>query len=112
MTSAVATGFATHAYAASKAGLIGLTDRPHPRDGSRLRDGQDSVQCHLPRADRDADEPARAGRRGDPRPAPGAPALTGDFGKPEDVAQAALYLATAPVTNGAVLTVDGGWIAR
>ena len=30
--------------------------------------------------------------------------LTGDFGQPEDVAGAALYLATAPFVTGAVLT--------
>jgi NAD(P)-dependent dehydrogenase (short-subunit alcohol dehydrogenase family) len=38
--------------------------------------------------------------------------LTGDFGRPEDVAQAALYLVTAPFVTGTVLTVDGGWTAR
>jgi 2-keto-3-deoxy-L-fuconate dehydrogenase len=38
--------------------------------------------------------------------------LTGGFGTPEDVARAALYLATAPFVTGAVLTVDGGWTAR
>jgi NAD(P)-dependent dehydrogenase (short-subunit alcohol dehydrogenase family) len=38
--------------------------------------------------------------------------LTGTFGRPEDVASAALYLATAPFVTGAVLTVDGGWTAR
>ena len=35
--------------------------------------------------------------------------LTGDFGRPEDVAGAALYLATAQFVTGTVLTVDGGW---
>ena len=38
--------------------------------------------------------------------------LTADFGRPEDVAGAAVYLATAPFVTGAVLTVDGGWTAR
>jgi NAD(P)-dependent dehydrogenase (short-subunit alcohol dehydrogenase family) len=38
--------------------------------------------------------------------------LSGDFGSPEDVAQACLYLATAPFVTGSVLTVDGGWTAR
>ena len=38
--------------------------------------------------------------------------LTGDFGRPEDVAGAALYLATAPFVTGTVLTVDGGWSVR
>jgi NAD(P)-dependent dehydrogenase (short-subunit alcohol dehydrogenase family) len=38
--------------------------------------------------------------------------LTGDFGRPEDVAGAALYLAQAPFVTGTVLAVDGGWTAR
>jgi NAD(P)-dependent dehydrogenase (short-subunit alcohol dehydrogenase family) len=38
--------------------------------------------------------------------------LTGDFGRPEDVAGAALYLATAPFVTGTVLVVDGGWTAQ
>jgi NAD(P)-dependent dehydrogenase (short-subunit alcohol dehydrogenase family) len=40
--------------------------------------------------------------------------LTGDFGSPQDVAQAALYLASdaSSFVTGAVLTVDGGWTVR
>lgn len=38
--------------------------------------------------------------------------LTGTFGSPEDIAAAALYLATAPFVTGAVLPVDGGWTTR
>jgi NAD(P)-dependent dehydrogenase (short-subunit alcohol dehydrogenase family) len=40
--------------------------------------------------------------------------LTGDFGTPQDVAQAALYLASdaSAFVTGAVLTVDGGWTVR
>src|SRR5690606_5002592 len=40
--------------------------------------------------------------------------LTGDFGKPEDVARAALYLGSdaSRFVTGAVLTVDGGWTVR
>ncbi|MEM8488233.1 MAG: SDR family NAD(P)-dependent oxidoreductase [Bacteroidota bacterium] len=40
--------------------------------------------------------------------------LTSDFGTPEDVAQAALYLLSdqAAFVTGAVLTVDGGWSVR
>ena len=40
--------------------------------------------------------------------------LTGDFGSPKDVAQAALYLASdeASFVTGAILTVDGGWTVR
>jgi NAD(P)-dependent dehydrogenase (short-subunit alcohol dehydrogenase family) len=38
--------------------------------------------------------------------------LTADFGRTEDVAGAALYLATAPFVTGALLRVDGGWAVR
>ncbi len=40
--------------------------------------------------------------------------LTADFGTPEDVAQAALYLLSdqSKFVTGAVLTVDGGWSVR
>jgi NAD(P)-dependent dehydrogenase (short-subunit alcohol dehydrogenase family) len=40
--------------------------------------------------------------------------LTGDFGQPIDVAQAALYLASdqSKFVTGAVLTVDGGWTVK
>lgn len=35
--------------------------------------------------------------------------LTGQPGKPEDVAQAILYLSTAPFVTGVVLEIAGGW---
>jgi NAD(P)-dependent dehydrogenase (short-subunit alcohol dehydrogenase family) len=40
--------------------------------------------------------------------------LTGDFGSPQDVANAALYLASdaSSFVTGTVLTVDGGWTVR
>jgi NAD(P)-dependent dehydrogenase (short-subunit alcohol dehydrogenase family) len=40
--------------------------------------------------------------------------LTGDFGAAEDVAQAALYLASdeSRFVTGVVLPVDGGWTVR
>lgn len=40
--------------------------------------------------------------------------LGGDFGSPQDVARAALYLASddASFVTGAVLAVDGGWTVR
>jgi NAD(P)-dependent dehydrogenase (short-subunit alcohol dehydrogenase family) len=40
--------------------------------------------------------------------------LTADFGQPEDIANAALFLASpmAEFITGAVLPVDGGWTAQ
>jgi NAD(P)-dependent dehydrogenase (short-subunit alcohol dehydrogenase family) len=100
--------FATHSYAASKAGLIGLTRAmavTYAADGIRC-----NVVCpgliETPMSRR-VQEDARIRAR-----LPELQPLTGDLGKPEDVAQAIVYLATAPFVTGAVLTVDGGWTAR
>jgi meso-butanediol dehydrogenase / (S,S)-butanediol dehydrogenase / diacetyl reductase len=100
--------FATHAYAASKAGVIGLTRAmaaTYAADGIRC-----NVVCpgliETPMSQRAQDDPQIRARLGELQP------LTGTFGRPEDVASAALYLATALFVTGAVLTVDGGWTAR
>jgi len=100
--------FATHAYAASKAGLIGLTRAmavTYAGDGIRC-----NVVCpgliETPMSRRAQEDDRIRARLSELQP------LTGDFGKPEDVAQAIVYLATAPFVTGAVLTVDGGWTAR
>jgi meso-butanediol dehydrogenase/(S,S)-butanediol dehydrogenase/diacetyl reductase len=100
--------FSTHAYAASKAGLIGLTRAmaaTYAKEGIRC-----NVVCpgliETPMSRRAQEDAAIRARLPELQP------LTGDFGKPEDVAQAALYLTTAPFVTGAVLTVDGGWTAR
>jgi meso-butanediol dehydrogenase/(S,S)-butanediol dehydrogenase/diacetyl reductase len=100
--------FATHAYAASKAGLIGLTRAmaaTYAKEGIRC-----NVVCpgliETPLSRRAQEDAAIRARLPELQP------LGGDFGKPEDVAQAALYLATAPFVTGAVLTLDGGWTAR
>jgi meso-butanediol dehydrogenase / (S,S)-butanediol dehydrogenase / diacetyl reductase len=100
--------FATHAYAASKAGVIGLTRAmaaTYARDGIRC-----NVVCpgliETPMSSRVQSDPRIRARLPDLQP------LTGTFGKPEDVAAAALYLATSPFVTGAVLTVDGGWTTR
>jgi NAD(P)-dependent dehydrogenase (short-subunit alcohol dehydrogenase family) len=100
--------FATHAYAASKAGVIGLTRAmaaTYANDGIRC-----NVVCpgliETPMSRRAQDDAGIRARLAELQP------LTGDFGTPEDVAQAALYLAKAPFVTGAVLTVDGGWTAR
>jgi meso-butanediol dehydrogenase/(S,S)-butanediol dehydrogenase/diacetyl reductase len=100
--------FATHAYAASKAGVIGLTR------AMASTYAEDRIRCNVvcpglieTSFSRRAQDDARIRAR-----LPELQPLTGGFGSPEDVAQAALYLATAPFVTGAVLTVDGGWTAR
>jgi meso-butanediol dehydrogenase / (S,S)-butanediol dehydrogenase / diacetyl reductase len=100
--------FATHAYAASKAGLVGLTR------AMAVTYAGDGIRCNAVCPGLIA-TPMSARSQADPRIRGRLPALqplTGDFGRPEDVAAAALYLATAPFVTGAVLTVDGGWTAQ
>jgi NAD(P)-dependent dehydrogenase (short-subunit alcohol dehydrogenase family) len=100
--------FATHAYAASKAGLIGLTRAmavTYARDGIRCNVVAPGLVATPMSRRAQEDERIRA-RIPELQP------LTGDFGRPEDVAGAIVYLATAPFVTGAVLPVDGGWTAR
>ncbi len=100
--------FATHAYAASKAGLIGLTR------AMAVTYAEEGIRCNVvcpglietPMSRRAQENERIRARLAELQP------LTGDFGRPEDVAQAVVYLATAPFVTGAVLTVDGGWTAR
>jgi meso-butanediol dehydrogenase / (S,S)-butanediol dehydrogenase / diacetyl reductase len=100
--------FATHAYAASKGGVIALTR------AMAVTYASDRIRCNVvcpglietPMSRRAQEDAAIRARLPELQP------LTGDFGKPEDVAEAALYLATAPFVTGAVLTVDGGWTTR
>lgn len=100
--------FATHAYAASKAGIIGLTR------AMAVTYAPDGIRCNVvcpglvatPMSARAQSDPRIRARLSELQP------LTGDFGSPDDVAGAAVYLATAPFVTGAVLTVDGGWTAR
>jgi meso-butanediol dehydrogenase / (S,S)-butanediol dehydrogenase / diacetyl reductase len=100
--------FATHAYAAAKAGVIGLTR------AMAVHYAGDGIRCNTvtpgliatPMSERAQNDPQIARRLAELQP------LTGRFGEPEDVARACLYLATAPFVTGAVLTVDGGWTAR
>ena len=97
--------FATHAYAASKAGIIGLTRamaRHYGRDGIRVNAIAPGLIA-TPMSERAQADPRIRARLPELQP------LTGDFGRPEDVAGAALYLASAPFVTGTVLTVDGGW---
>ncbi len=100
--------FATHAYAAAKAGLIGLTRAMavhYAPDGIRCNVVAPGLIATPMSARAQADERIRA-RLAELQP------LTGTFGSPEDVGAACAYLATAPFVTGTVLTVDGGWTAR
>jgi NAD(P)-dependent dehydrogenase (short-subunit alcohol dehydrogenase family) len=102
--------FATHAYAASKGAVISLTrsiaSYYAPR-GIRA-----NVICPgliaTPMSQRAQESDHIRARLSQLQP------LTGGFGAPQDVAQAALYLASnaASFVTGAVLTVDGGWTVR
>ncbi|MER3554739.1 MAG: NAD(P)-dependent oxidoreductase [Meiothermus sp.] len=97
--------FATHAYAASKAAIIGLSRSMaayYAHYGIRVN----AVAPGLIATPMSARAQADAGvleyvRTRQP--------LTGKMGTPEDVAGAVLYLATAPFVTGVVLEVAGGW---
>lgn len=99
--------FATHAYAASKGGIISLTRAIAayyaPR-GIRA-----NVICPAliatPMSQRAQTDVKIRARLPELQP------LTGDFGRPDDVAFAAVYLASdeARFVTGTILTVDGGW---
>lgn len=102
--------FATHAYAASKGAAISLTRSiaafyaPHGIRANVICPGLIAT----PMSQRAQQSPAIRSRLAELQP------LTADFGQPEDVAGAAVYLASdaARFVTGAVLTVDGGWTAR
>jgi NAD(P)-dependent dehydrogenase (short-subunit alcohol dehydrogenase family) len=102
--------FDTHAYSASKGAVIALSRAMAVRyAGDRIRV---NVLCpgliRTPMSLRAQDDPAILESLGDLQP------LTGDFGTPEDVTEAALYLAgdESRFVTGVVLPVDGGWTAR
>jgi NAD(P)-dependent dehydrogenase (short-subunit alcohol dehydrogenase family) len=102
--------FATHAYAASKGGIVALTRAmavTYARDGIRC-----NVLCpgliETPMSRRAQADPSIVARLPELQP------LTGAFGRAQDVASAALFLASAAsgFVTGAVLPIDGGWTAR
>lgn len=102
--------FATHAYASSKGAVISLTrsiaSYYAPR-GIRA-----NVICPsliaTPMSQRAQESEHIRARLPQLQP------LTSDFGSPNDVAHAALYLASdeSSFVTGSVLTVDGGWTVR
>lgn len=102
--------FATHAYASSKGAVISLTrsiaSYYAPR-GIRANVICPSLIATTMSQRAQKSEQIRA-RLSQLQP------LTGDFGLPKDVAQAALYLASeeSSFVTGTVLPVDGGWTVR
>jgi meso-butanediol dehydrogenase / (S,S)-butanediol dehydrogenase / diacetyl reductase len=102
--------FATHAYAASKGGVIALSRAIAVTYARR------GISCNViapgliatPMSARAQADPKIRARLLELQP------LTGDFGRPDDVAAAAVYLCGpgSRFTTGAVLTLDGGWTAR
>jgi NAD(P)-dependent dehydrogenase (short-subunit alcohol dehydrogenase family) len=102
--------FATHAYAASKAGIIGLSRAmaayyaPHGLRVNVIAPGLIAT----PMSQRAQDDPHILARLAQLQP------LTGAMGTPEDIAAAAAYLISddARFVTGTVLTVDGGWTVR
>ena len=102
--------FATHAYASSKGAVISLTRSIASYYAARgIRA---NVICPgliaTPMSQRAQESEHIRARLSQLQP------LTGDFGSPQDVAQAALYLASdeSSFVTGSVLTVDGGWTVR
>jgi NAD(P)-dependent dehydrogenase (short-subunit alcohol dehydrogenase family) len=100
--------FDTHAYAASKGAIVTLTRAmavAYAREGIRV-----NAICpglvDTPMSARARSDPETMARLRELQPLTGAP------GSADDVAGAAVYLASAPFVTGAVLTVDGGWTAR
>jgi NAD(P)-dependent dehydrogenase (short-subunit alcohol dehydrogenase family) len=102
--------FATHAYAASKGGVISFTRSiasyyaPENIRANVICPGL--IATRMSRRAQSND--AIVNRLPELQP------LTGAFGQPEDVAHAALYLASdqSGFVTGTVLPVDGGWTVR
>jgi meso-butanediol dehydrogenase / (S,S)-butanediol dehydrogenase / diacetyl reductase len=100
--------FDTHAYAASKGAIVTLTRAmavAYARDGIRVNAICPGV-IDTPMSERARSDAETMARLRELQP------LTGEPGRPDDVAGAAVYLASAPFVTGAVLTVDGGWTAQ
>ena len=102
--------FSTHAYAASKSGIIGFT-RAMASYYTKHRIRVNAIAPGLiatPMSQRAQTDPHILSRLTELQP------LTGAMGQPEDIAGAAAYLASddARFVTGTVLTVDGGWTMR
>ncbi|GAB5518530.1 MAG: beta-ketoacyl-ACP reductase [Rhodothermales bacterium] len=102
--------FATHAYAASKSGIIGLTRSIasyYAPQGIRANVLCPSLIATAMSQRAQTNDHIRQ-RLETLQP------LTSDFGTPDDVAHAAVYLASdeSRFVTGTVLPIDGGWTVR
>lgn len=89
-------------YSASKAALVALVKGFAKALAPAVRVNAVAPGPVLPPDDDDADRGRRA------RPDVAATTWLARWGRPDDVAQAVVYLATAPFVTGVVLPVDGG----
>lgn len=102
-------GFPAHAYAAAKAGVIMLTKTV------AIQYAKDKIRCNAI-CPAGVDTPAVAGLLSDPKAREWFDSIhpIGRMGRPEEIAQAALYFASdeSVWTTGAILPIDGGMMAQ
>jgi NAD(P)-dependent dehydrogenase (short-subunit alcohol dehydrogenase family) len=102
--------FATHAYAAAKAAIVGLvrTAASYYADHGIRVNGLAPATVNTPMAARAAADEATVAHLKRKQP------LAGGMIDPDDVAAAALYLCSrdSRMVTGQTLTVDGGWSVR
>ena len=87
--------------------------RPHQRAGQRVGGAGHQRQRHRAGLHRHQQH-RRAARRRRPQPRDPRRIPAGRWGEPEDIAGAAVFLASpaARYLHGAIIPVDGGWLAR
>ncbi|MCI0526677.1 MAG: SDR family oxidoreductase [Nitrospira sp.] len=102
-------GYPAHAYAAAKAGVVMLTKTV------AIQYAKDKIRCNCI-CPAGVDTPGVAGMTSDPKAREWFDSIhpIGRMGKPEEVAQAAIYFASdeSAWTTGAILPVDGGIMAQ
>lgn len=102
-------GFPAHAYAAAKAGVNILTKTV------AIQYAKENIRCNCI-CPGGVDTPGVAGSMSDPKAREWFDAIhpVGRVGRPEEIAQAALYFASddSVWTTGAILSIDGGMAAQ